>query len=957
MKVLQRFRGVGFVAVTVAAALVTSPAGSYGQAAPATPRPTAPRPAAQAPAPAPAPAQAGGALRLPRGFQRVTSVEGITEYRMANGLQVLLFPDPSKQTITVNVTYKVGSRHENYGETGMAHLLEHLVFKGTPKHPNIPQELTERGTRPNGSTWTDRTNYFETFAATDDNLRWALDLEADRMVNSFIAKKDLDSEMTVVRNELESGENSPTGVLVDRVMSTAYLWHNYGKSTIGSRSDLENVPIDRLQAFYKTHYQPDNAVLLVAGRFEEQRALDLVAQYFGVIPKPTRGQQKLYTAEPTQDGERSVTVRRVGDVQWAISAYHVPAGSDPEFAAIDLVTLVLGDTPSGRLHKALVESKRASQIFGGNFQFHDPGLAYFAAQVRTDASLDNARDGLIQTVEQIAANPPTAEEIERARTTLLTQIELGLNSAERVGLQISEWIGMGDWRLLFLHRDRLRAATVEDVRKVAAKYFKPANRTMGLFIPTAQPDRAEIAPTPDVSAMLKDYKGSAVVAVGEAFDPSTANVESRTSRSAMPGGIKLSLLPKKTRGATVVANLTLRFGDETSLKGRQTAAQMAGGMLMRGTARRTRQQISDEFDKLKARANVNGSGATATASVETTRENLPAVLRLVAEILREPAFPADEFEQLRSQRLAGLEEDKSEPQAIAVQNLQSYLRPYPKDDIRYIPTIDESIANMRAVTLDEAKTFYKDFYGASNGELSLVGDFDPGEVTRLVTDLFGTWTSPKPFTRLSDTYRDITAVNRTFETPDKANAFFLAGLNLNVRDDDPEYAALVLGNYMLGGGFLNSRLATRIRQKEGLSYGVGSQLQASSLDKNGSLLVYAIYAPQNAAKLEAAIKEEVARALREGFTDEEVKAAKAGWLQSQQVTRAQDNSLAGRLNTLNYLGRTVTWDGDFEKRVGALTPTDIRAALTKHIDPERISFVKAGDFAKAASTTPAVAPK
>jgi zinc protease len=963
MKVLHQSREVGFVGLALLALLVAAPPPSHGQAA-APAAPAAARPAAQAPAPArptaqaPAPAAAPGALRLPRGVQRVTSVEGITEYRLTNGLQVLLFPDPSKQTITVNVTYRVGSRHENYGETGMAHLLEHLVFKGTPKHPNITQELTERGTRPNGSTWTDRTNYFETFAATDDNLRWALDLEADRMVNSFIAKKDLDSEMTVVRNELESGENSPTGVLIERVMSTSYLWHNYGKSTIGSRSDLENVPIDRLQAFYKKHYQPDNATLLVAGRFEEQRALDLVAQYFGVIPKPARGPEKLYTAEPTQDGERSVTVRRVGDVQWAISAYHVPAGSDAEFAAIDLVTLVLGDTPSGRLHKALVETKRASQTFGGNFQFHDPGLAYFAAQVRTDASLDNARDGLIQTVEQIAANPPTAEEVERARTTLLTQIELGLNSAERVGLQISEWIGMGDWRLLFLHRDRLRAATVDDVRKVAAKYFKPSNRTMGLFIPTAQPDRAEIAPTPDVVSMLKDYKGSAVVAVGEAFDPSAANVESRTSRAAMPGSLKLSLLPKKTRGATVVANLTLRFGDEASLKGRQTAAQMAGGMLMRGTTKRTRQQIADEFDKLKARANVGGAGATANASVETTRENLPAVLRLVAEILRDPAFPANEFEQLRSQRLAGLEEAKSEPQAIAAQNLQGYLRQFPRDDIRYIATTEESIAATRAVTLDEAKRFYTDFYGASNGELSVVGDFDSAEITKLVTELLGSWKSPKPFTRLSESYRDVAAVNRTFETPDKANAFFMAGINLNVRDDDPEYAALVLGNFMLGGGFLNSRLATRVRQKDGLSYGVGSQLQASSLDKNGNILIFAIYAPQNAAKLEAAIKEEVARALREGFTDDEVKAAKAGWLQSQQVTRAQDGSLAGRLNTLNFVGRTVTWDGDFEKRVAALTPADIRAAMTKHVDPERISFVKAGDFAKAAQQPAApAAPK
>src|SRR5687767_14100937 len=248
--------------------------------------------------------QAAAASGVPNGVERVTSVEGITEYRLtSNGLKVLLFPDPTKETITVNVTYLVGSAHENYGETGMAHLLEHLVFKGTPRHPNIPQELTAHGSRPNGTTWTDRTNYYETFAATDENLNWALDLEADRMVNSFIRKQDLDSEMTVVRNEFELGENSPFGVLLNRVLSTAYLWHNYGKTTIGARSDLENVPIDRLQAFYKTYYQPDNAVLLIAGKFDEQKTLGLVDKYFSPIPRPSRVLPKSYTAEPTQDGE------------------------------------------------------------------------------------------------------------------------------------------------------------------------------------------------------------------------------------------------------------------------------------------------------------------------------------------------------------------------------------------------------------------------------------------------------------------------------------------------------------------------------------------------------------------------------------------------------------------------------------------------------------------------------
>src|SRR3954469_25450642 len=274
---------------------------------------------------------------LPPGITRGPSVEGITEYQLQNGLRVLLFPDPTKTTTTVNMTYLVGSRNENYGETGMAHLLEHMLFKGSPKHRNIPQELTEHGARPNGSTWFDRTNYFESFQSSDANLNWALDLESDRMVNSFVDKKDLDSEMTVVRNEFEMGENNPASILEERVLSTAYLWHNYGKSTIGAKADLENVPIDRLQAFYRTWYQPDNAVLLIAGKFDEPKTLTLVNQTFGGIPRPKRALPATYTAEPTQDGERKVELRRTGDVQAVAVAYHVPAGAHPDSALVGIL--------------------------------------------------------------------------------------------------------------------------------------------------------------------------------------------------------------------------------------------------------------------------------------------------------------------------------------------------------------------------------------------------------------------------------------------------------------------------------------------------------------------------------------------------------------------------------------------------------------------------------------------
>ena len=882
---------------------------------------------------------------------RVTSVEGITEYRLGNGLRVLLFPDPTKETITVNITYLVGSRNENYGETGMAHLLEHLMFKGTPGHPNIPQELTSHGARPNGTTWYDRTNYFETFRATDENLKWALDLEADRMVHSFIARKDLDSEMTVVRNEFESGENDPEGVLDQRVLSTSFLWHNYGHDTIGARADIENVPIERLQAFWRTYYQPDNAVLLVAGKFDEEKTLALVEATFSGIPRPSRPLPSTYTAEPTQDGERSVTLRRVGDVQALAVAYHVPAGSHADAPAVEILAEVLGDTPSGRLHKALVEANKATSVSSFFLDLKEPGFLLLRAAVRQDQSLADARATMLQTIDGAVKTPPSKEEVERARAKIMKNIELTMNSADRVGLQMSEWIGAGDWRLFFLNRDRIRKVTPEDVARAAAAYLKVSNRTVGEFIPTAKPERAEIPATPDVAALLRDYKGDTAVAAGEAFDPSPASIESRTARSALSGGLKLALLPKKTRGGTVVAAMTVRYGDEKSLANRATIAQLTGGMLMRGTARHTRQQIKDEFDRLRARVSISGGPTQATVSVETTRENLPAVLTLAAECLRESAFPATEFATLKQETLADIEQGRSEPQQIASTAYRRHLSPYPKGDVRYVATPEEEIAAVKAAMLEDVKKFHADFYGASVGELALVGDFDEKEAGRLAQDLFGGWKSPRPFTRVPNVYRDVPPVHESFEAPDKANAFFIAGLNLSVRDDDPDYPALVLGNYMLGGGFLNSRLATRIRQKEGLSYGVGSQFQASALDKSGTFLAFAIYAPENAARLEAAFREEIARALKDGFEAKEVEEARSGWLQSRQVGRAQDAALARLLAQDLYLTRTLAWDADLEKKVQALTPGEIVAALRRHIDSAKITIVKAGDFAKAGART------
>lgn len=879
--------------------------------------------------------------------RKVASVEGITEYRFDNGLRLLVFPDPTASTITVNITYLVGSRHEGAGEGGMAHLLEHMVFKGTPRHPNIPQELTERGARPNGTTSYDRTNYFETFNATDENLRWALDLEADRMVNSFIRKQDLDSEFTVVRSEFEAGENNPGNVLFKHAMSTAYTAHAYGRPVIGNRSDVERVPIERLQAFYRQHYQPDNAVLTVAGQVDEDKAVTMVADAFARIPRPARALTPTYTIEPAQEGEREVIMRRIGESQQLRVLYHSPDGAHPDQAALDVLSLVLGGSPSGRLYKALVDTKKATAVAASSFSLAEPGVVMFSATVNQADSLDEARRVLLQEVEGMAQNPPTAAEVERAKARIETVTEQALRDSRRVGLALSEYVALGDWRMMFLARDRQRTVTPADVQRVAAAYFKPSNRTVGLFMPEAKPDRAEIPPRTDVAAAVAGYTGGAGVVQGEAFDPSPANIESRTQRSVLASGAKLSLLPKKTRGQAVQGVISLNFGTREALQGRAIQGEMAAAALMRGTTRYDRQQLQDTLDRLRARMSVAGSADGVLLSFETRRDQVPAVIALAAEMLQRPTFPADEIEQLRRASITAIEGSRSQPQALAGNRLNRALYPYPRGDVRATATLDEKLDDWKALQVDDVRDFHRSFYGASHAQIALVGDFDVAEAKAALESTLGAWKSPQPYRRVEyATEQSASPITERIATPDKANAVYVAGLRLRLRDDDPDYVPLVFGNHLLGGGFLNSRLATRIRVRDGLSYTVSSSIGARSYEADGRFLGQAIAAPQNIDRVDAAFREELARVLKDGYTLQEVDAGRAGWLQSQRVTRSSDASLARLLAVRDEDGRTLQWDADVERRLEQTTPQRISEAMRKHIDPAQLSTVRAGDFGK-----------
>ncbi|MDZ7590043.1 MAG: pitrilysin family protein [Rubrivivax sp.] len=891
-------------------------------------------------------AQTPSAAALPQGMVRVTSVEGITEYRLANGLQVLLVPDDSKPSTTVNVTYRVGSRHESYGETGMAHLLEHLIFKGTPTTQNALAEMSRRGLRANGSTSFDRTNYFASFSANDDNLRWYLGWLADSMVNSFIARKDLDSEMTVVRNEFEMGENSPGRVLLEKTRAAMYQWHNYGKSPIGARSDIENVDIPRLQAFYRQYYQPDNATLIVSGRFDGERVLAQVAQDFGAIPKPQRLLQPTYTLEPTQDGERQVTLRRVGGTPTIYMGFHMPAGPAPDFAAVEMIASVLGDTPGGRLHKRLVEKQLAAQTFAFAWDLAEPGMLWAGASLAPGQDVPAARAAMAAAIDSMASEPVTAEELERGRTQWLNGWDQGFADPERVGVALSEAIGMGDWRLFFQRRDQVRKVSLADVQRVATAWLRPDNRTVGLYLPTAQPERAPAPVRVDVAALVKDYRGDTTATVAETFDATPANLDARTQISRV-GGLQVALLPKGTRGQAVQARLRLHYGDVDSLKGQQTVSALAASLVDKGGAGMSRQQVADAFDRLQANVSFSGSGQTLTVGITTRRERLPAVVELIGKLLRDPAYAPEPLDEARRQSLAGIESQRKEPDAVIANVLARHGNPYARGDLRHARSFDEMEQDIKAVTTEQLKAFHRRFLSAAKGEFAAVGDLDPAAVTNALQTAFADWRQPASgalaYQRMPQPLVAVPPQRFVEVTPDKANANLMGVLALPISDRHPDYAALSLANYVFGLS-QSSRLWMRIRETEGLSYSVYSLLRWSSTDDNTPWTVSAIFAPGNQPKVEAALKEELARSLKEGFTQQELDQGRTGLLNERRLSRAQDGAVAGALAQNLYLGRSFAFSQQVDDAVAKLTLDEMNAVWRKYIQPDRLVLAWGGDF-------------
>lgn len=879
-------------------------------------------------------------------------LNGIGSYTLSNGLQLFLIPDDSKPNTTVMVDYFVGSRDELYGESGSAHLLEHMLFLGTPKVPTPRDEFRRRGMGQNATTSSDRTLYYENFSANDDNLEWALMMEADRMTHASVTPASLAKEMTVVRNELERGENSPSNLLYQRLLASAYRYNKFREPTIGNRSDVENVNLDRLRSLYQRYYRPDNAAVAIVGSFDKTKALAWVQQYLGAIAKPATPIERRRSVEPAQDGERSVTLRKSGELPLLMLGYHVPSSPHPDNLALSVLRYLISNAVDGRIQKLLVERKLA---LGGSASSTDsqgePGLFTVTLVLPKAADLPAMETTLQKLIEQDLMTSIKDEEIERAKAAYASSIHNALNNPSTLASIALSSAQHGDWRLGFYEIDQLEKVSAADVRRVASTYLLAANRTTGRFIPTDASSKVDIPAAPDLSADLKQYQGHNIITEGEKFEPTVANIASRTLTGQLSNGLKYALLPRKLRGEKVYARLTLRFGDEKTTFGLATSGADLNDVFGKATQYRDRVALASEFNKLKSSATFTAFEQGLSASLNSERTQFDAALKEFRDWLREPVFNQSDVDIKKNRQLESLAatEKTTDPATLASRKLSDYFAAdFPRGDLRHHNSLKEQREDVERTSLDGMKRFYQDFYGVNEGEMIIVGDFDPAATITKLEALFGDWAKTKPFHHASVPFRDVPPAYFSTQTDDKANAIYLARANHPVGELHADRLAMSVANSLLGSGD-KSRLFQRIRTQEGLSYGVYSSVNFDRKDGWGTWQINATYAPENRAKVEHLVKEEIEKVRKDGFTQQELDDLKSGWLRNMRSALASESNQIDMLYDLLRYNDPLRKEEDEITALEKLTLTEVNRVFRQYFDPAKLSVSVAGNFAKAAS--------
>lgn len=862
----------------------------------------------------------------------VRAHKGIQEYVLANGLKVLLVENHAAPVVSTLIVYRVGSRNEAVGYTGSTHFLEHMLFKGTPtfnktRGTQIAQSLQAQGARFNATTWLDRTNYFETLPA--DQLELALRIEADRMRNSFVADADRKSEMTVVRNELERGENNPDRVMWQQLFSHAFQAHPYHHPTIGWRSDVEGVPTARLKKFYEDFYYPNNATLILVGDFQSTQALELVNRHFGPLEPSKEPIPEVYTVEPPQQGERRFTIQRPGPLGIVNMGFRVPPLAHADSYALDLLNALLSKGVTSRLYQALVEKQLAVSSSSSNVQLRDPGLFVLSAKLASGISHEKAEKALWQVIETLQKQPPTVAELDKVKAQIRAESIFSRHGTLELASDLGEYEAMADWRYMVTYLDRIAQVTPADIQRVAKTYFQPQNRTVGWFVPQA---------AQEVNVNQRDTQYQQVSEEGSSTQ---VNRQSSTPVQRFPLGAGQLIIQENHLDQTVAIHGTILAGSIHDPAGKHGLALLTADMLDQGTRRRNKLTLARQLESMGSQLSFSADLERVQITGRCLAENLPATLELLFEMLQQPAFPAEELAKLKKQTMDRLRQQLDNTDALARDLLYTTL--YPAGHPHAV-SLEQQLAEIEKLTPADVQQFYQAHYGSNQMVLTVVGDVKTEQVVQQAQAAVKGWKSDNLTLIAVPEVPSQTQGRRVIKTlKEKANVSIALGIQTDLRLGTADYFPAMLANHALGQSSLSSRLGLRVRDELGLTYGIFSYFPDPGRTA-GPWVVGVTTNPANVDKTLDATKEVVRKYLQEGISPRELELAKSSMIGSYLVGLSTNPDLAERLTDIAFYGLGDNYITERRNKIQAVTLEQVNAAIRKYFDPDRLSTVIVGNY-------------
>jgi len=882
----------------------------------------------------------------------------VHQYVLDNGLKVILRENHNAPVIELNVVYRVGSKYETAGITGISHLLEHMMFKTTKNLPlgEFDKRLKAVGADNNAYTWLDQTVYYEAIAA--DKVDVALALEAERMRNLSVLPEDHQFEMTVVRNELEQRDDSPSSLLYEQLQSVAFLAHPYKIPTIGWKDDVESIRTEEIKAYYDRFYQPDNAFIVAAGDFKPDELLAKIKSHFEQIPS---GRVKLprIGIEPPQQGERRFEIRRAGQVDYLLGAWHVPATTDPDSYALVVLGNILGQGRTSRLYKALVDTGMCASAGAGssNFGYADPFLFFVSATTNHGVDPSQVEPLMYKEIDGIVQAGVTEQELARAKKQARVSFVYDKDSLDRQAGSLIDFELAGDWHNLDKYLPGIEAVTIADVQRVAAKYLTKDNRTVGTYLavrpaggegaappeeagPEGPPHYRTAGPDSGREWAFGDLRPAERPALRAAATPAAAEFtgEPYAAVTKLPNGLTV-VIRENHNNTTVSINGLIRAGriDDPPLK--PGVGNFAVQMLSNGTLKHTKQELAEIMEGAGLELGFMPGRESFSFGGRSLSEDFPLLLDMLAEQLLQPSFPAAEVELTRQQLQSGLLASTDDTFDVGIITARDTL--YSQDN-PFAGRVEGTRESVAAVTRDDLVQWHQRNVVPEGAILTIVGDVNAAAALAEVEKRLGEWQGARPdrakLLELGGAFRDAGGQQQKVELPDKSNVS-LQWMGPGPSKLGRDWAQRAVANFIFGGDFL-SRLNERLRVKDGLTYWSFSWFNNSRAA--GPFCVSAQVNPQNVDPAISAANEELARFSTGGPTEEELALAK-DYLTGNFPVRLETNAdIAGVLTDAVYLDRGVDYVRRYRAEIEAVTRQQVAEVAKQFMAPTKMVLVITG---------------